>query len=104
MDCGRDANSQKLVQPCQASELAKEATKVQEELVCELESQPGADPKLEESKDPQSTFTKEVNDIAAIARRILTKKPNIVQQMMEHLRTHPAKPFQIATKPFENQP
>ena len=79
----------------QASEPAKEATKVQEESAHKPESQLGLDPTFGMSEDPQPTSTKEVNDIAVVARWILPKNPNIAQQMMEKLKANPRKPLQL---------
>ena len=82
---GQTPISTKLTQ-LQASEPAKEAAKVHKEPIRELESQPGSDSTLEESKSPQPS-SKNLDNMTATARQIITENFDITQRMMEHLKT-----------------
>ena len=73
---GQTPTSTKSVQP-QASEPAKEVVKVPDEPTCKSESQLESVPTLVVNKDLQPTPTEEEDDIAAVARMILTENPNI---------------------------
>ena len=70
----------------QASELAREAPKEQEELAHESEFQPRSDPTPKESESPQPS-SKNLDDMAVAARWIMIENPDIAQWMMEHLKT-----------------
>ena len=84
----------------QASETTKEATEVEDKPACKPESQLEPDLTLEESESPQPLV---LDNMVVVARRVLSKNPDIAQRMMELLKSQPGRPlrpeeFQAATK------
>ena len=91
----------------QAFESAREAPKEQEELACEPKSQLGPNLTSEERESPQPS-SKNLDNMAATTRPIMTENPDIAQRIMEHLKTQPGRPlrpeeFQTVTKSVEDQ-
>ena len=90
----------------QTSKPTKDVVKTSNKPTHELKTQLECDLVIIARLDPQTTPTDQEYEYAVVARRILTKNPNIAQQMIEQLKAHPGKllqseEFQTVTKPIE---